>query len=447
MSWYDVQFMIIQGFSLLMFPTSIAAAVWSFQDARWLFVLVWAWTWFLVSRLRGYRIALRAGAWYTLNHITPTPCTPEQLLEQIHGVPTVIGSGWGFFIKRLVTEGPKIYMHNFCGPMPGERRFKDASKMKWAAGTKISTVSKALLKEGKTFPSQPSNEDITLGSWYAYGNHGSGGDDNMGSSKTLLSATVIDMRKRMIFRNVEYRKIRTWFDTDPTRYLIVDVAFKNLVKNIDIQKDTHMIPFTEKKGIAETERWLENGAVIRVCFFGRARDHALGIRWTKKLYNYKHRDPHCCSRVCTYTQADVCSIIGGYHEPMNKWNGMTTLYEANRWVPSVSSFGTFSVIFCGYRNFEIACRFPKDGERLWRLMKDFKDMHDDIGGRTEFRYGTEILFIDVVITKGFDVPFEILETHNVYQCALHPGKWTMDTYPVERVTLGNIYYQNTDVLY
>ena len=72
-------------------------------------------------------------------------------------------------------------------------------------------------------------------------------------------------------------------------------------------------------------------------------------------------------------------------------------------------------------------------------MKGFKDMHDSFGGRSEFRYATRYLFIDVVMQEGFQTPFIILDEYGDGKIALHPGKWMPDTILVTEVSLGELY--------
>ena len=80
--------------------------------------------------------------------------------------------------------------------------------------------------------------------------------------------------------------------TQPRRYLIADVAFTNLVRDMDIQKRCIEIPLDmEQTGIFHTQEWLDNGAYLRVCFLGAGRSVALGIRWEDKYLETSHRDP------------------------------------------------------------------------------------------------------------------------------------------------------------
>jgi len=436
----------------MVIPASIAAYVasfWYYPYVMWC-VSIWCVLWAVCIRARGSKIAIRAAAWPGLfsNDMTPTTCSPETLLASIQGVPLVVGSGWGFFLQRMFIPAPHLFMHKFTGPMPGEYR-KKPSKMRWAAGTTIRTVVEALKKEHLTFPSHPSLDDITIGAWFATGSHGSGGDAGRSSSSVFKDATVIDLSQRKLFFHVDYSRLRQWCDGQPGRYLVVDVSFKDLVPNDDIQKRGIEIPLDMKQtGYAATEEWLEQGAILRFIFLGAGRATAIGLRWTEPYSATTHRDPHCCSRLCTYLQADICSVVCGYREDMSRWNGKTTLAEANKWVPEVLPFNSLLVVLQGYKNFEIVVDIQLNAETLWDIMHKFKTMHDELGGRTEIRYGVRYLFIDVVMRQGFQTPFIILNEFGIEKIALHPGKWKPDTILVEEITLSEMYGMSTeDMLY
>ena len=72
-------------------------------------------------------------------------------------------------------------------------------------------------------------------------------------------------------------------------------------------------------------------------------------------------------------------------------------------------------------------------------MKELKEMHDIHGGRSEIRYGTQYLFIDVVMSKGFQAPFAILYDMGVEEIALHPGKWKPTPAFLREITLSDMY--------
>ena len=443
--YYQLQFIGIWSVSICVIPFSIVTFALFIERGQWYFLAatIWSLLWALCVRIRGSKIAIRAAAWPgTCRDITPRTCTAEELLRQIRPRMVVVGSGWGYFLQRLTTPAPRLFMHKFTGKMPG-------SEERWAAGTTIKTMVDIFKKNGLTFPSTPSHQDITIGAWFAMGNHGSGGDIGRPSSSVLADATIIDIRRREIMRNVSGARIRRLFDTSQDRYIIVDVRFKDLVENKIIQKrgieiDTRVREF----GIQQCEEWLAPGAYLRICFLGAARNQAIGLRWEDVYSNTKHKDPHCCSKICTFLQADVCSVICGCHEDMKKWNGKVLLSDANEWVPPLSEWNTLSVILQGLKNYEIVVKIDLDATLLWTLMKELKDMHDTHGGRSEIRYGTQYLFIDVVMSKGFQAPFAILYDMGVEEIALHPGKWKPTPAFLREITLSDIYNIETiDIQY
>lgn len=442
--WYDIQFVTIWSFSIFVIPLALASFLVSFERNHMILLCITMWSiaWAILVRTRGSKIAIRVAAWPGIcgNDRTPSVCSVEALLARLQDVPTIVGSGWGYFLKRNVASGPCLFMHNFRGPMPGEHH-KPAHERRWAAGTTIREVADALKKDNWIFPSHPSNDDITIGSWFAFGNHGSGGDKGMPSSKCMKDATIIDMRTKRIHKHVAYDQVRAWFDAQPQRYLIVDVLFDNLVRDMDIQKRCIEIPLDMSQiGVHHVQEWLDDGAYLRVCFLGAGRSVALGIRWEDKYLETSHRDPHCCSRFCTFLQADVCSAACGWYEPTSKWNGVTSWSDANRWVPTLFPINTLFVVLQGYRNFEIVVDMPElSADTLWHIMKGFKDMHDSFGGRSEFRYATRYLFIDVAMQGGFQTPFIILDEYGVENIALHPGKWMPDTILVREISLSEMY--------
>jgi hypothetical protein len=50
-------------------------------------------------------------------------------------------------------------------------------------------------------------------------------------------------------------------------------------------------------------------------------------------------------------------------------------------------------------------------------------MHRKIGGRTEIRYGKEVVFWDLSLRRSFVEPVKLLSEFGVDQVALHPGKY------------------------
>ena len=125
---------------------------------------------------------------------------------------------------------------------------------------------------------------------------------------------------------------------------------------------------------------------------------------------------------------------------------MSTLYNANVWVPPVIPFETFIAVIGGVTNFELVFRVKEmNGVVLERMVRLLRKMHKDIGGRTEIRYGTGVVFWDLSLTwaAGPEKPFNILtEYFGVKRLALHPGKFIPKNIQtsMQIVKIGVIYF-------
>ena len=379
----------------------------------------------LLSRTNTIRTVVRTGAFGT----APKACSSQELLKRFEGLrPTIVGSAWGFFLQRRTAKEPVLSMRNFTGQLTERPGW-------WAAGT---TIKQVLDHYDKTFPSHPSQDDITIGSWFATGSHGSSGDAGKSSSSVLHSAEVVcfDPPSIQIYEN--YEKLRAIFDR-PNNHVITWVKFHNLVPNAPIQKRAFDVV-----DIASADKWLSKGAILRVLFIGAARD-GIGIRWETPYEETQHIDPHCCSKCCTFFQADVCSACCGCKENYSHWNGLTTLREANKWIPPIIPFETFIAVLGGHINFEFVFRLPEpSGEMnatiLNKMLKMLREMHREIGGRTEIRYGTSVVFWDLSLQKSFERPFQLLNTLGVERVALHPGKAQPKVNIIPIVSIGDIYF-------
>ena len=209
----------------------------------------------LIARTNTIRTVVRTGAFGT----APRACSSQELLKQFKGLrPTVVGSAWGFFLQRRTAKEPVLSMRNFTGIGTGKY---DGW---WAAGT---TIKQVLDHYDKTFPSHPSQDDITIGSWFATGSHGSGGDAGKSSSSVLHSAEVVcfDPPSIKIYEN--YEKLRAIFDR-PNNHVITWVKFHNLVPNAPIQKRAFDVV-----DIASADKWLSKGAILRVLFIAHRFVH------------------------------------------------------------------------------------------------------------------------------------------------------------------------------
>ena len=388
----------------------------------------WAWAIFALvcialARTDTVRIMVRSGSvgW------APYACESEMLLTKYTRPPTVVGRAWGYFIMRASANRPVLYMYNFTG------RRKDGS---WGAGTTIRTVANDYLKQGLTFPSHPSYDDITIGSWFAAGCHGSGGDAGSPSSSVFKCAEVVCFDPPSVEKIDNYETLRALFDRHAHHCVITWVTFHRLWPNRQVQKSAFDVDTLDS-----CARWLSDGAILRVLFVGAARD-ALGIRW-QDVYDetVEHVDPHCCSRCCTFLQADVCSACCGCREPYTKWNGMTTLREANKWTPDIWPIETWIAAVGGYKNFEIIFRVSEmTPGRLLAMVQSLRAMHIKTGGRTEIRFGTAVVFWDVSMQHSFERPFELLQGFGVTRVALHASKFKPRVYVIPMVSVGDIYF-------
>lgn len=401
--------------------------------------------------MHGPRVLVRAGAFPALCRGDITPTTEEELTTGIalqyerHGKPpSIVGSAWGFFIKRYGPPAPRVFTHNFKGP-------QEANPKRWKAGTTIWAYTLEIKKQNLALQTYPTMDFISLGAWFSMGNHGNGGAASGKSSDHLKNARVLDMKTNTIDQ-IEYKEVRRRFDAEyerirkdpasaePCRYLIIDVEFKNLIKNEDVQKKGIIVDSPESAA-----DWLDPTSYLRVMFQGAARDYSIGVLWLP-IYDpdVNHRDPHCCSRFCMYTQLDNLSVTGGCHEPMSKFNGITSRFNANHWMPLIWPFETLFVVIGGFRNFEIFFKLPRalDGATLYKLSRSCIDMHHKIGGRSEIRHGAPdgAICLDCALRGGFDEPFKMLKREfGVTRVALHLGKFTdLPTAPCKRVAVGEL---------
>lgn len=380
----------------------------------------------ILARTRAVRIAVRTGAFGT----APAACPSLELLELFRGQqPTITGSGWGFFLQRRTAKGPVLSMRYFNGIN------KDGW---WGGGSTIKEVLNHYKKQGLTFPSHPSQDDITIGSWFATGSHGNAGDMGQPSSSVLSAVQVVCFNPPSVQTYDNYEQLRTVFDQQNQNHVISWIKFHKLVPNTTIQKRAFDV-----NSVNGAAKWLAPGAILRVLFVGAARD-GLGIRWEKPYDLTAHTDPHCCSKCCTFFQADVCSACCGCKEDYRRWNGLTTLREANIWVPNIIPFETFIAVIGGYINFEIVFRLDKvDAEGLYNMVHELRQMHLSIGGRTEIRHGRSVVFWDVSIQQHLERPFLLLEKLNIQRIALHPGKAQPRNCKLPIVSIGDIYFNKT----
>lgn len=448
---YDIVFVLIWGSAVLAIPTSIGLFAWLVvtiipheHDHTTRIVLLslavlLLITWTVGLRRHGIRVLIRAGAfpgWFRGDRYPHDEIEFRQAvidIKQRHRRnPSIVGGGWGFFLKRSGPSAPRIFTHHFKGLVAGEAN-------RFYAGTTIYAVNKHLLASGKTLPSHPTMDFISIGSWVSCANHGNDGDAQ--STPAVDRVTVLDMNSNTT-RRIGYSEARRLFDADMEGKLcVLDVSF-NAVENRLLQKRGILV-----KDAQSAADWLAPGASLRLLFLGAARDYAIGIRWEKPYDSDPHTDPHCCSRFCQFVQVDVFSVFCGWHEKMTMYNGKVSLYDSNRWTPSIYPIMNIGLIFSGILNFEIFFLLPNtlDGNTLYLLTSKAIHMHKRLGGRSEIRYaaprpGTVVHWDISLRRQHFHAAFRLLnDTLNVTRVAIHPGKADItDTSPCARVTVSEL---------
>lgn len=458
---YNTYFATIWITNVLAIPIGLVMIVWGLawygtpnRLAIGLAVGLVAVAWIVYLRGHGSRVLMRAAAWPAFCTGDYFPTTEDELIAAIAKItkgnskpaPEIVGSGWGYFLYRRGPRAPRVFLHNFQGQVPGQNR--------WKSGTTITAVNKVLKARNLTFRTHPTMDYISIGSWFACSNHGNGGEPAGKSSDALKDARVLDMQT-MNIETLRYPKIREIFDAElerirkspfgaatPCRYCIIDCEFAEdkLADNGDVQKRCIVIDSPEAAAA-----WLDPRQELRLLFLGAARKVGLGIQWGP-LYDgdyHGHRDPHFCSRFCQFLQIDVCSAVCGWYESayyevdgvkyLKNFTGVTTRYDANRWMPTVWPIQTISVVLGGYRNYEVFFKLDGrlDGNTLYKLCMDMIAIHQAHGGRSEIRHGAPegAVCLDVSMNKHWAEPLRMLkQKFGVTRIALHPGKWNNSKY-------------------
>jgi hypothetical protein len=358
-----------------------------------------------------------------------------------------------------------------------------------------------------TFWSHPSISSISLGAWFAVSGHGNGAQAGNPSSKGLCFVEIADALYGTVVRYVDtaelersidvsygrnekvsssvYMKIRALVDTEPGRYVIVALGFRKpdltrvrtledakkvgkntLAPNVIVNKALSVVDLRiddASKKERQCKEWLDDNAVLRVLFIGRARPKlAIGIRWTEFfpdsdpwprhtrllsccLFETTHVDEHDFSRDTRSAQADTCSVIGGFYEkdPKN-WTGVSSLRDANMFTPLyLPPLVAVVVPSLGFYNFEVVCK-PDGGEVnpsvLLKLLEALSDWHSrgrwrpfSSGfGRSEIRCCSgsgQFIWIDFAVNSySFEDAFAIvMNALKPKSIALHTGKYDSDT--------------------
>ena len=449
---YDIFYVLVWSSAVLAIPTAVGLFVWLIVSAvphshdhevriailSTSIALLVAWT--VSLRTHRFRVLIRAGAFPALCRGDASPSEELDLrqfvmecVQKNRKPPSVLGCGWGIFLKRLGPPAPRLFTHDFVGQ-------HDTNTKLWKSGTTIARVQKHFKKQGRTLPHFPTMDFISIGSWAACANHGNLGDASPPMEDVMASVVVLNMVDNTT-QTLDYRKVLELFDSkDATNHMVLYVELVS-VPDIDVQK--RGIVVSDEAGAAE---WLKPGAKLRMLFLGAARSYAIGLRWEAPYSDTTHRDPHFGTLCCGWLQVDVCSVLGGWNESMRVYNGKTLLSNANRWTPPIFPTMNIFLILSGLRNFEVLVPLGKvlDAATFARMLKEFIDMHKRLGGRCEIRYGRlqadTLLYLDFSLSRGFDIPFRILhDRFGVRRVALHPGKFSeLSTAPCERVTVSTL---------
>jgi hypothetical protein len=454
---YGTFFTLVWGSAVLAIPTIIGLFVWlvitlvneEFEEVLRIVLLsvaiVLLIVWTVGLRRHGYRVLIRSGAFPALCRGDYFPHDEVELRQAVVEIkqksgqnPSIVGGGWGFYLKRYGPPAPRVFMHEFKGQVPNEPD-------RWRSGSIIAAVVKHYEKQGRALECHPTMDYISIGSWASHCNHGNAGDASSGVHTAFDTITILDMDANTT-RRVDYKTARQLFDATDDRYLVLDISFKTVP---DRQLQKRGILVSDPQSASE---WLAPGAALRVCFLGGARDYAVGLRWEAPYGDTDRRDPHFCSRFCQFLQTDVFSVACGCHEPMSQFKGKITLINANRWVPPIFPFMTIGVICSGVLNFEIFFKLPEplNGNVMSMFVLKAIEFHKKRGGRSEIRYGKpsadSIVHWDVSLQRqhfgaAFRLPADAL---GVEECAVHPGKCDVyDTSPLKRVTCYELYYNGS----
>lgn len=381
------------------------------------------------------------------------PRTPEALTAKLCEVwaatgrrPTIVGSGWGWFIGR--ESAPRaVFTHRLKGRL---------SPTTFLAGTELRDVEAALRKScGRTFWSTPTMQRISIGSWLARSCHGNSGAAGHPSSYAFSRVCVIDADSRASTAKgpywADYHEVYHLFDKSPERYVVVAVEFdqQRMAENRWLQKRKVEVSVNDSAPDTELLEWLTPSAVLRVLFFGSARKIGIGVTYVESKSDVpvdkrrechccgplvEHRDPHGCSASCMSCQLDTCSLVcGWYEESRRAWHGIIRLSDANAFSPDPSWLG-FPIIalLSGTVNYELIFLLANDEPnafmRVQKLCNTLIGLYGRVWGRSELRMAdlaNGLIFVDC-ITSERDAwrVIEAVRPH-VYNrtVALHDGKF------------------------
>jgi hypothetical protein len=385
------------------------------------------------------------------------PRTPEALTAKLCAVwddtgqrPSVVGSGWGWFIGRATAPRP-VFTHRLKG------RFGKTSKTTFLAGTELRDAEWMLRKAyGRTFWSTPTMQRISIGSWLGRSCHGNSGAAGKPSSYAAVRVYVIDMDSRASTARGpywdDYDTAKLLFDDSPERYAIVAVEFDTakMTPNKWLQKRKVEVGVQQHVPHGDLLQWLTPDAVLRVLFFGSARNKGIGVTYVpyvagnpveKRRECYccggmvPHVDPHDCSAACMSMQLDTCSFVCGcYEQATRNWRGIIKLSDANAFSPDPSWLG-FPIIalLSGTVNYELIFLLSNDDEpsaimRVQKLSNTLIGLHKRVWGRSELRIADPnggLIFVDCITSeRNARRVIEAIRPHvHNKTVALHSGKF------------------------
>jgi hypothetical protein len=429
------------------------------------------WRWFgllagaAVALLLRLRLAAAGARARILSGNSPFGCfraprSPEEFAEELCATwmatgrrPTVVGSGWGWFIGRARARDA-VFTHKLRGRI-GEFSF--------LAGTELRSVEVALRKaHGRTFWSTPTMQRISIGSWLARSCHGNSGAAGKPSSYAAARVLVVDLTTlhaaRAGARWLDYATIKHELDARPGQHAVAAVEFEPERMPVDfwLQKrrtDVVPDPFVACQGLRE---WLAPDAVLRVLFFGAARrDLAIGVVYApfdpeEDAPDVRreccgccgrmvpHVDPHDCSAACMSMQLDTCSLVCGWYETAKRsWRGIIKLSDANAFSPDPSWLGfPIVALLSGTVNFEfifvlpqLVAPTPRSQElRVQKLCNALFGVFRKTWGRSELRMGSldkGLVFVDCIARErdAAAIVAAIKPHAHAGTVALHDGKF------------------------
>tara|TARA_Y100001958_G_C21143461_1_gene481522 strand:- start:446 stop:820 length:375 start_codon:yes stop_codon:yes gene_type:complete len=108
-----------------------------------------------------------------------------------------------------------------------------------------------------------------------------------------------------------------------------------------------------------------------------------------------------------------------------------------------------TVFTCSTYNFEIFVDLKDKFKNKEKELEFFNNLHTELrdiqSGRSELRYGSRYLFIDVSLKNGFERPFKVLRELGIKEYALHKGKYDpkVNIRGIKEINLQEFFNPNT----